>query len=52
MRVLGRKKCTFVRFFDTLRVIGCFTALATLDAFFDAPPFPLCSSAAPWDVDF
>merc|ERR1719198_1113971 len=38
MRVLGRKKCTFKRFLEVLRVTVCFTAFDTLDAFL-LPPF-------------
>merc|ERR1719428_1346233 len=38
MRVLGRKKCTFVRIFVDLRDTEPLTALATFPAFL-APPF-------------
>merc|ERR1719401_1238751 len=46
MRVLGRKKCTLVRCFCTLRVTGVFTAFATFDAFLLAPPADFSPSAA------
>merc|ERR1740138_147101 len=45
MRVFGLKKCTLVRVFFVFREMGVFTALATLDAFFAAPPLGLDSSA-------
>merc|ERR1719221_784092 len=45
MRVFGLKKCTLVRVFFVFREMGVFTALATLDAFFAAPPLALLSSA-------
>jgi len=32
--VLGRKKCTFNRFFDVFRDTDCFTPFATFEAFF------------------
>merc|ERR1740138_281365 len=46
MRVLGLKKCTLVRVFFTLRETAVFTALATFDAFFDAPPFGFSAPSA------
>merc|ERR550514_1909237 len=46
MRVLGLKKCTLVRVFFVLREIEDFTALATLDAFFDPPPFAFSAPSA------
>merc|ERR1719456_1967460 len=48
MRVFGLKKCTLVRVFFVFREMGVFTAFATLDAFFAAPPlaFPTLPSAA------
>merc|ERR1719428_978638 len=45
MRVLGRKKCTFVRIFVDLRDTEPLTALATFPAFL-APPFLASASAA------
>merc|ERR1719277_583602 len=45
MRVFGLKKCTLVRVFFVFREMGVFTALATFDAFFAAPP--LGASATP-----
>merc|ERR550525_2000896 len=46
MSVFGRKKCTLVRTFFVLRAMGVFTALATLDAFFEALAFPSPVSSA------
>merc|ERR1740138_89663 len=46
MRVLGLKKWTLVRVFFVLRETAVFTAFATLDAFFPAPPFGFSPSAA------
>merc|ERR1719352_398807 len=42
MSVLGRKKCTLVRFLEVFLVTVCFTALATFAAF----PFPAFFGAA------
>merc|ERR1719352_1509014 len=50
MRVLGRKKCTLVRFLEVFLVTVCFTALATLLAFlapfFGAGASPSAAAAA------
>merc|ERR1719476_1319261 len=46
MSVFGRKKCTLVRTFFVLRVMGVFTALATLEAFFEPLAFPSPPSSA------
>merc|ERR1740121_3513934 len=46
MSVFGLKKCTLVRIFLVFREVEVFTALATLDAFFAAPPLPFSAPSA------